>query len=75
MQETKKKIRETRKTLQGLEEEISAMNGILTLSEIAAKAGTSERILRYKLEAMRIRGYDIDHVELEHYNRMFRHKL
>ena len=74
MQETKKKIRETRKTLQGLEEEISAMNGIMTLSEIAAKAGTSERILRYKLEAMRIRGYDIDHVELEHYNRMFRHK-
>ena len=45
------------------------------ITEIAAKAGTSERILRYKLEAMRIRGYDIDHVELEHYNRMFRHKL
>ena len=75
MQETKNRIRETRKTLQGLEEEIAAVDAGLTLEEIAAKAGTTERILRYKLEAMRIRGYNIDHVELEHYNRMFRRKL
>ena len=75
MQDTKRKIRETRKTLQELEEEIAAMSGTLTLSEIAAKAGTTERILRYKLEAMRIKGYDIDHVELEPYDKMFRHTL
>ena len=71
MQETKKRIRETRKTLQGLEEEIASMKGVLTLQGIAARAGTSERILRYKLEAMRIRGYEIDPVELERYNKMF----
>ena len=64
MQETKKRIRETKKALQGLEEEIISMKGFLTLQEIAAKAGTNERILRYKLEAMRMRGYDIDHIEL-----------
>ena len=75
MQETKKRIRETKKALQGLEEEIISMKGFLTLQEIAAKAGTNERILRYKLEAMRMRGYEIDHVELERHDRMFRSAL
>lgn len=75
MQETKNRIRETRKALQGLEEEITSIKGNLTLQGIAARAGTSERILRYKLEAMRIRGYDIDPIELERHDRMFRNTL
>ena len=32
---------------------------------------TTEIILKYKLEAMRIRGYDIDIQELERYDRVF----
>lgn len=31
----------------------------------------SQGILKYKLEAMRIRGYDIDIQELERYDRVF----
>ena len=47
------------------------MNCVLSLSEIAHEIGTTETILKYKLEAMRIRGHDIDIQELERYDRVF----
>ena len=56
---------------QDLESDMAAMNCVLSLSEIAHEIGTSETILKYKLEAMRIRGYDIDIQELERYDRVF----
>ena len=42
-----------------------------TFSEIAAELGITESILRYKLEAMRLQGMDIDRQELERYSKMF----
>lgn len=56
---------------QDLESDMIAMNCVKSFSDIAGELGTSEVILKYKLEAMRLRGYDIDVAELERYNRIF----
>ena len=56
---------------QGLEYELMDMNTCKTFSEMAASLDTTERILRYKLEALRLLDYDIDPQELESYTRMF----
>ena len=55
-----------------LESEMAAMNCVKSFSEIAGELGTSEVILKYKLEAMRLRGYDIDVAELERYSQVFK---
>ena len=44
----------------------------MSISEIAKELGTTDTILKYKIEAMRIRGYDIDIQELERYDQVFR---
>lgn len=48
-----------------------SMNGFMSFDEMAGNLGINDRILRYKLEAMRIRGFDIDRQELEDYSKMF----
>ena len=50
-------------------------NCFLTIPGMAAELGTTETILRYKLEAMRLRGIDIDRQELERYNHVFKNAL
>jgi len=55
-----------------LESDIAAMGCRLSFREIAAELGTTETILKYKLEALRIRGYDIDTLELERYDKVFK---
>lgn len=67
----KNKINSVGMSLRDMENEIVSANGGKTFHEIASELGTNERILRYKLEAMRLRGLDIDPQELESYNRMF----
>ena len=47
------------------------MNCFRTFSEMSIELDVSESILRYKLEAMNLKGYDIDRQELEHYDRVF----
>ncbi len=54
-----------------LEYQLRDMDICRTLSQVAANLGTTERVLRYKLEALRILGYDVDVQELERYDRMF----
>ena len=49
------------------------MNCVNTISEIADELSANEVIIKYKFEALRIRGYDIDTQELENYNKVFRH--
>ena len=71
MVDLKRKILGVRETLQDMELEISSCNYNKTFTEMAMDMGVSERILRYKLEAMRLRGLDIDPQELERYDRMF----
>ena len=75
MSELKHKIHDTENTLMDMESELVFSNCCLTFSEIAGELGISECILRYKLEAMRLRGMDIDPQELERYNRMFRNVI
>ena len=55
-----------------LESEMCAMNCMRSLSEIAGELGANEVIIKYKLEALRFRGYDIDVQELERYDQIFR---
>ena len=59
------------KEKQSLESDLIAMNMCRPISDIAMELGVSERVLRYKLEALRLQGYDIDPQELEQYERMF----
>ena len=56
---------------QGLEGDLIDMNLCRPLPAIATELGVSERVFRYKLEALRLQGYDIDPQELECYDRMF----
>lgn len=69
--EMKRKIREGSETLSEMESDLIYSNTCMTLPEIAAELDVSERILRYKLEAMRLQGMDIDPQELEQYGKMF----
>ncbi len=55
-----------------LETDLAAMDCFRSFSDMAAELDTSEIILRYKLEALRIREYDLDTLELESYNKVFK---
>ena len=71
MVDLKKKINGVSETLQKMEDDMISCNYNKTFSEMSMALGISERILRYKLEAMRLKGVDIDPQELERYDRMF----
>lgn len=71
LQDLKNRIHDVSRALSEVEGDLMDMNAFLTFPEIAGELGINERILRYKLEAMRLRGFDIDRQELEHYSRMF----
>ena len=72
MKDLRRKIRGVNNTLMDMESELICMNCCMTFSEMAMDLGVNERIFRYKLEAMRLRGFDIDRQQLERYDRMFR---
>ena len=70
----RKRVQQLRLMLEDKEEleyQLRDMDICKTLSQVAANLGTTERVLRYKLEALRILGYDVDAQELERYDRMF----
>ena len=52
-----------------------AMNCCKSFFEMASELNTTETVLRYKLEAMRLRGEDIDRQELERYDQVFKGAL
>jgi len=54
-----------------LEAEMLADNCTMTLPQIAAELGCSLTVLKYKLEAMRLRGMDIDLQELASFDKIF----
>lgn len=58
-----------------LESEMMSMNCCKSFSEMASELNTTDTILRYKLEAMRLRGEDIDRQELERYDQVFKGAL
>ena len=71
MAEYRRLLRELDEKRCDLESDLSAMHCIKSISEIAGEIGTSKVIIKYKLEAMRIHGFDIDVQELEQYSRVF----
>lgn len=75
MHELRRKIQGTSETLMDIETEMISSNCCKTFHEMACEVGVPERIFRYKLEAMRLRGYDIDPQELERYDEMFKGTL
>ena len=58
-----------------LESEMVAMNCCKSFFEMASELNTTETVLRYKLEAMRLHGEDIDRQELERYDQVFKGAL
>ena len=72
MAEYRRALRELDEKRNDLESDLTAMHCVKSISEIAGELGTSEIILKYKLEAMRLRGYDIDVAELERYDQVFK---
>lgn len=69
--EYRRALRELDEKKYDLESDLVASHCIRSMSEIAGEIGTSEIILKYKFEAMRIRGFDIDVQELERYDQVF----
>lgn len=59
---------------QELDTEISLCE-ILNIQEIAKRLHTSSIIVEYKLEALRLRGYNIEGVELATYNKVFKQEV
>lgn len=72
MAEYRRALMELEEKRQDLESDMTATNCVMSISEIAKELGTTDTILKYKIEAMRIRGYDIDIQELERYDQVFR---
>ena len=54
-----------------LDSEISEL-GVMSIPEMACHLHTSSIIVEYKLEAMRLRGYKIEAIELATYNKVFK---
>lgn len=71
IQDLKRQINDVSDSLLEIEYDLMSMNGFMSFDEMAGNLGINDRILRYKLEAMRIRGFDIDRQELEDYSKMF----
>lgn len=65
-----RKIRETSEALEDLESDLAATNG-KSFAEMAADLGITERILRYKLEAMRLKGLSIAAPDLDPSRKLF----
>lgn len=72
LNELKKQLEKTEESISELEYTLVSSNSIRTFSEMAAELGIPERILHYKLEAMNMRGLDIDRQELERYEKIFK---
>ena len=69
--EYKKELAKLDEKEQELEDEISQC-GILSIPEIAHNLNTSSIIIEYKLEAMKLRGYNIEGVKLATYDKVFK---
>ncbi len=69
--EYKKELAKLDEKEQELEDEISQC-GILSIPEIAHNLNTRRIIIEYKLEAMRLRGYNIEGVKLATYDKVFK---
>ena len=70
-QTLRRRVKGVDETISEMETEMTCLGCCRTFSEIAAELGITESILRYKLEAMRLQGMDIDRQELERYSKMF----
>ena len=75
LQEIRHRIKETSDSIMELEYDLVSFTGCHSFREMADKLETSETILRYKLEAMRLRDYKIDRQELERYDKIFKNAL
>ena len=71
----RQKLRETQDQISALESDLMDMQSCRSLAELAQALECPERVLRYKLAAMKLRGYDLETLELEGYDSMFDHVL
>lgn len=69
--ETRRLFQRTSNELKAIEQELQQMDCCLTIPEMAREMNVSSVVMEYKLEALRIRGYDIDPIELASYSQVF----
>lgn len=67
----KRDVESMTESLEALQYELSDMDAFKSFAAMARELGVPERILKYKLEALRLLDYDIDPQELEDYGTMF----
>lgn len=70
--DTRRLFQRTSSELKAIEQELQQMDCCLTIPEMAQELRVSSVIMEYKLEALRIRGYDVDPVELASYSQIFK---
>lgn len=70
--ETRRLFQKTSNELHAIEQELQQMDCCLSFDEMAAILNVPRVILEYKFEALRIRGYDIDPVELASFDKVFK---
>ena len=68
----RKRMKEWREELEEMQHDLTYCGDFMTTAEIAKEFGLPQSIVDYKLEALRLRGYDLDSVELVSYRQVFR---
>lgn len=68
----KRRMKEWQDELEEMQHDLTYSGDFMTTAEIAGEFGLPQSIVDYKLEALRLRGYDLDAVELVRHNQVFR---
>ena len=67
----RKRMKEWRDELEEMQHDLTYCGEFMTTAEIAKGYGLPQTIVDYKLEALRLRGYDLDAVELVSHRQVF----
>ena len=68
----RKRMKDWQDELEEMQHDLTYCGDFMTTAEIAKEFGLPRSIVDYKLEALRLRGYDLDSVELVNYKQVFR---
>ena len=67
-----KRMRRWQKELEEMRLDLTCSGEFMNTAEIAGALGVLQSMVEYKLEALRLRGYDLDEMELVSYKQVFR---
>lgn len=67
-----KRMRHWQEELEEMRLDLTCNGEFMNTAEIAGALGVLQSMVEYKLEALRLRGYDLDEMELMSYKQVFR---